>query len=438
MLKSTRIENAKFVMSKDELTYAEVIEDFKNASEIHILTYNISRDKSNLLEELKKCDKDTEICIVSNIPGRWEKYFGEWYKNKARKNISLYKSRLSPEKIAEKAEVYFCFSNHAKIVMTNNIAYIGSSNFSEESADNFESGFISKDADFIEFLEEEIFPWIIESSSEYKTDDKNTKDLDFERKHKEDLQRIRGFRLLDEDFMSKVFEDKDCTEFLLQIILNRTDLKVLRVHGQYDIRNLQGRSVRLDILAVDTEERVYNIEIQRSDKDAVVKRARYNSSLIDANITEPGEKYENLCESYIIFITENDIMKAGLPIYHVDRIVKETGELFGDESHIIYVNSQIKDESALGKLMHDFSCTDAKDMNYKILADRVRYFKEDEKGVATMCRAMEEMRNETAHEKAVQIAKRMLKSGKLSYEEIAEFAELTVEEVKALDEKVIA
>ena len=91
-------------------------------------------------------------------------------------------------------------------------------------------------------------------------------------------------------------------------------------------------------------------------------------------------------------------MKVGLPIYHIDRTVKETGELFGDESHIIYVNSQIKDESALGKLMHDFSCTDAKDMKYKILADRVRYFKEDEKGVATMCRAMEEMRNETARE----------------------------------------
>ena len=102
------------------------------------------------------------------------------------------------------------------------------------------------------------------------------------------------------------------------------------------------------------------------------------------------------------------------------------------------MNSQIKDESALGKLMHDFSCTNAKDMNYKILADRVRYFKEDEKGVATMCRAMEEMRNETAHEKAVQIARRMLKSGKLSYEEVAEYAELTVDEVKALDEKVIA
>ena len=142
MIKSTKIENTEFVMSKDELTYAEVIEDFEEASSIHILTYNISKDKSDLLKALKKCDEDTEICIVSNIPGRWEKYFGEYYKSKARKNISLY-----------------------------NIAYIGSSNFSEESADNFESGFISRDAEFIEFLEEEIFPWIVESSSEYKTDE---------------------------------------------------------------------------------------------------------------------------------------------------------------------------------------------------------------------------------------------------------------------------
>lgn len=266
----------------------------------------------------------------------------------------------------------------------------------------------------------------------------NVKELDLKRKHEEDLQRIRGFRLLDDDFMSKVFEDKECTEFLLQIILNRTDLKVINVHGQCDIRNLQGRSVRLDILAADEKGSTYNIEIQRSDKGAVAKRARYNSSLIDANVTEPGEKYEKLCESYVIFITENDIMKAGLPIYHVDRIVKETGKLFGDESHIVYVNSQIKDESALGKLMHDFSCINAKDMNYKILADRVRYFKEDAKGVAAMCKAMEDMRNEAAREERLIMAQRLVKLEKLSYEEIAEIAELSVEEVKALDEKVIA
>ena len=56
-------------------------------------------------------------------------------------------------------------------------------------------------------------------------------DLDFDRKHAEDLQRLRGLRLLDDDFMNKVFEDKACAEFLLQIILQRTDLRVQRVQG---------------------------------------------------------------------------------------------------------------------------------------------------------------------------------------------------------------
>ena len=226
-------------------------------------------------------------------------------------------------------------------------------------------------------------------------------DLDFERKHAEDLQRLRGFRLLDDDFMNKVFEDKACAEFLLQIILQRTDLRVQRVHGQHDIKNLQGRSVKLDILAVDSHNRVFNVEVQRSDRGAGAKRARYNSALIDANVTEPVDQYEDLNETFVIFITENDVMKAGLPIYHIDWVVRETGKLFEDEEHIIYVNSQIKDETKLGRLMHDFSCTDAKDMYNKVLADRVRYFKEDERGVEIMCREMEIMRNQ-AHEEGIE------------------------------------
>lgn len=130
-------------------------------------------------------------------------------------------------------------------------------------------------------------------------------------KHQEDLQRIRGFRLLDDDFMSKVFENKQCSELLLQVILNRNDIKVQNVYIQFDIKNLQGRSVRLVILAVDNSGKIYNIEIQRSNKGAGVKRARYNSSMLDSNITEPGDKYEKLNETYIIFITENDIIKKG-------------------------------------------------------------------------------------------------------------------------------
>lgn len=259
--------------------------------------------------------------------------------------------------------------------------------------------------------------------------------LDLERKHAEDLQRLSALRLLDDDFMNKVFEDKACAEFLLQIILQRSDLKVAQVHVQHEVKNLQGRSARLDILAVDEENRVYNIEIQRDDRGASVKRARYNSSLIDANITEPGEQYEKLNETYVIFITEHDVLKGGRPIYRIERTVQETGESFGDGTHILYVNAQMKDDTALGQLMHDFSCTSADEMHYQILADRVRYFKEDKEGVATMCKIMEDMKNEAAKRNSIETARVLLAMGKLSYEEIAQSVRLlTVDEVKALDE----
>ena len=266
--------------------------------------------------------------------------------------------------------------------------------------------------------------------------------FDFEQKHEEDLQRLRGFRLLDDDFMSKVFEDKNCVEFLLQIILKRDDLKVTSVSSQYVIKNLQGRSVRLDILAVDRQNQVYNIEIQRDDKGAGVKRARYNSSILDANLTQPGDQYENLNETYVIFITENDALKRKLPIYHIDRVIRETGEVFEDESHIIYVNSKIQDDTALGKLMHDFSCKKAENMYYKVLADRVHYFKEDEEGVAIMCRAMEEMRNEAVRKRNIEIAMDMLDLKKtiasLTYENISKTSKLTVDEVKQLEKEINA
>lgn len=167
---SKNIADVEFLLSKDELIYGKVLDDFINAKKIYILTYNISRNNDELLEKLKQCEEDTEIKIISNIPSRWNEYFSNNYANSAKKNIKIYKSKLNPEQISKKAEVYFCFLNHAKIIMTDNIAYVGSSNFSEESASNIESGFISRDKNFIKFLEKEIFPWIIDYSSDYDID----------------------------------------------------------------------------------------------------------------------------------------------------------------------------------------------------------------------------------------------------------------------------
>jgi hypothetical protein len=224
------------------------------------------------------------------------------------------------------------------------------------------------------------------------------------KKHEEDLQRLKNLRLLDDDFMEKIFEDSiECTELLLNIILDREDLKVKEVRTQYSIKNLQGRSVRLDIFATDIHEKKYNCEIQRADRGAGAKRARYNSSLIDANITSPGDKYNQLPESYVIFITENDVLGKDLPIYSIERMIQQTGELFGDGSHILYVNGAYRGDNPIGKLMADFSCTNPDNMQYEILANRVKYFKEDKEGIKAMCKMMEDMRKQESIETAIDV-----------------------------------
>ena len=202
------------------------------------------------------------------------------------------------------------------------------------------------------------------------------------------------------------------------------------------MKNLIGRDICLDIDADDDAGKEYNIEVQRADKGADRKRARYHSSILDAHLLHPGDDFSNLPETFVIFITENDVIGKGKPIYSIERRIDDTDELFDDGEHIIYVNGADKDASTeLGKLMHDFFCTDPDDMNYKKLADKVRYFKEDEKGVAAMCKVMEDMRNESARDakwkQVVESVLRWLSMG-LSHEQIAKGEGITLEQVREI------
>ena len=258
-------------------------------------------------------------------------------------------------------------------------------------------------------------------------------------KYQEDLQRLRGFRLMDDDFLTKCFEgNTECIELVLRIVLDMSDLNVLDVRTQVFVENLLNRSVRLDVLATDSAGRKFNIEIQRADKGAGRKRARYNSSMMDANLLKKGEDFNNLPETYVVFITENDVMGKGIPLYQIERSILETGERFEDGTHILYVNGAYRDESPIGKLMHDFSCTDPSEMYYDVLADRVKFFKENKEGIAVMCKAMEDMRNQTLKEGMINVAKRMLDDGTLTLEKIAEYAGLSLDEVKKLKADITA
>lgn len=210
----------------------------------------------------------------------------------------------------------------------------------------------------------------------------------------EDLKLLAGFTLLDDDFMTIVFDRNiEATELVLNIILGRNDLKVIEVVAQREYKNpiTGGRSIKLDIYAKDSDEKVYDIEIQNEDAGADVHRARFHSSMLDTKMLKEKQKFKEIHDSYVIFITKNDYIKMGLPMYHVERTVQEAGTVFGDGSHIIYVNGSYKnDGDPVGKLMHDFRCTSAVDMFYQELAKPVRHFKETEGGRSKVCKAMEE------------------------------------------------
>ena len=107
-------------------------------------------------------------------------------------------------------------------------------------------------------------------------------------------------------------------------------------------------------------------------------------------------------------------------------------DVFGDEEHIIYVNGASEDgETELGKLMHDFKCTEPDEMFFKELAEKPRYFKKTVEGVSSMCKVLEDMRNQTAWNTKVESVKRGL-ANSFSYEQIALIVGLTVDQVKEI------
>ena len=206
--------------------------------------------------------------------------------------------------------------------------------------------------------------------------------------------------LFDDELMGRVFDrNAKATELVLRLILGR-NIKVISVNGQEEIRNAKvgGRNIILDVHAIDVAGEEMNIEVQGGSEGAHVRRARYHSSMLDTGMLKESQPLKELKDSYVIFIYKRDKFGKGLPLYYVDRYIKETEETFGDGSHIIYVNGSYKGDDAIGKLVSDFHQTDSEKMYYSELADGVEHYKETEKGRGNMSEAVEKYAREYAEE----------------------------------------
>ena len=257
---------------------------------------------------------------------------------------------------------------------------------------------------------------------------------------------IKNFTLMSDIFMRNVFKQRECLEYVLQIIMEKQDLRVIDQIIQKDYKNLQGRSAIMDCVARDSEGKQFDVEIQQDNEGASPKRARYHSGLMDMNTLNPGQDFDELPESYVIFITRDDILGYDFPIYHIDRHIKEADDSFQDEAHIIYVNSRKQEDTELGRLMHDLHCKNADEMHSPVLAKRVHELKDTQKGVELMCHEMEKIYSEGMEsgekrgelKKAKETALSLAEMG-LPVEKIAKAVNHNVNEVqKWIDENLCA
>lgn len=138
--------------------------------------------------------------------------------------------------------------------------------------------------------------------------------------------------------------------------------------------------------------------------------------------------FDELPDTYTIFITENDLFGKREPYYPIERMNMVTNELFNDGEHILYINGAYRGDDEIGKLMHDFSCSDPDEMNNQDLADIARYYKETQEGVETMCKAMEEMRTKKEQETIILNLHRMMKNLQLTLEQAMDALEIPVQD----------
>ena len=219
-------------------------------------------------------------------------------------------------------------------------------------------------------------------------------DHELEARYEKYKRILKNLTIMSDVFMRNVFKRRECTEYVLQVIMGKKDLKVLDQVLQKDYKNLQSRSAILDCVVRDGDGRQFDVEIQQDTEGASPKRARYHSGLMDMNTLNAGQDFDELPETHVIFITRDDVPGYNLPIYHIGRKIEEVGTAFKDEAYIIYVNSSHQDDTELGQLMKDFHCKNAEDIQSEVLAKRVYELKETQEGVDSMCREMDEIYNE--------------------------------------------
>lgn len=207
-------------------------------------------------------------------------------------------------------------------------------------------------------------------------------------------EEARKLNPIDDLMFRKMAEDTEFCQEILRVILEDNQLIVLESTPQWTGANLQGRSVILDAKCIKGNGAQVDIEVQKADDDDHQRRVRYNSAILTTNIADPGIKFEKIPDVCVVFISKFDIFEGNLPLYHVDRIVRETGKIANNGLEEVYVNTKIKNDSEVSELMEVFASDNIYNSKFPKTSEMKHRYKETEGGLDVMCEIMERITSE--------------------------------------------
>ncbi|MDE7231305.1 MAG: Rpn family recombination-promoting nuclease/putative transposase [Oscillospiraceae bacterium] len=233
---------------------------------------------------------------------------------------------------------------------------------------------------------------------------------------------VNQFNLMDDTFFSKVPEDKAACEYLLTALLGKP-IKVIENKTQYSIRSIENHSVVLDAFVEDGQHKLYNVEIQVGDKKNHERRLRYYRAAIDLSYLGKGRDYSELPELYMIFISDFEPFGLNRNHYKIVHYVKDFDKQYDDGVHMLYFNTEVKDNTGLSKLLQYLARSEAGNTDFGALSKMVNFYKIKNEGVDNMCKAVEEYareygviqrnegRNEGLIEGKIEVIRNMLAQG---------------------------
>lgn len=167
-------------------------------------------------------------------------------------------------------------------------------------------------------------------------------------------KKFQELQLCDAFLFSATMTDPELCRMMLERILGFSIERVVVKVEENLFLNPEQRGVRLDVYASDENHTMYNVEMQTADKKNLPKRSRLYQAEMDAMALKPGEDFNKLPGSYVIFICTFDLFARGRFRYTFWNQCGETGQALEDGAVKIFLNTQGKNPQDVPKELTDF------------------------------------------------------------------------------------